>query len=103
MAPMKNFLLAASLLLAACSQTHAPGALNQLSPGVIENVEPVELGNPAAPADEPADDAEPAYGDRVVVRLDDGRTVYLIYTGPRRFEPGQPVRVRVGDAGVFIL
>lgn len=100
---MKTFLLAASLLLAACTQTNAPGELHRLLPGVIENVQPVELGNPAAPADAPSDDAEPAYGDRLVVRLDDGRTVYLIYTGPRRFEPGQPVRVRVSDAGVFIL
>ena len=100
---MKYFLIAVSLFLAACTQTHAPGALNQLTPGVIEDVQPVELGDPAAPADEPKDDAEPSYGDRVVVRLDDGRTVYLVYTGPRQFQAGQPVRVHVSDAGVFIL
>ena len=100
---MKYFLLAVSLFLAACTQTHAPGALNQLTPGVIEDVRPVELGDPAAPVDEPRDDAEPTYGDRVVVRLDDGRTVYLVYTGPRQFQAGQPVRVHVSDAGVFIL
>jgi hypothetical protein len=82
---------------------HSPGALNQLSPGTIESVAPVELGDPAAPADGGNDDADPSYGDRVVVRLDDGRTVYLVYTGPRHFEAGQPVRVHVGDSAVFIL
>ena len=100
---MKYFLIAVSLFLAACTQTHAPGALNQLTPGVIENVQPVELGDPAAPVDEPNDDAQPSYGDRIIVRLDDGRTVYLVYTGPRQFQAGQPVRVHVSDAGVFIL
>ena len=100
---MRNLLLAASLFLAACTQAAGPGTLNSLSPGVIEDVQPVELGNPAAPADQPKDDAAPAYGDRVVVRLDDGRTVYLVYTGPRKFVAGQPVRVHVGDAGAFIL
>jgi hypothetical protein len=103
MRSMKYLLLAVSLLLAACTQTHAPGALNQLSPGVIEDVQPVELGDPAPPEDEPDDDAEPTYGDRLVVRLDDGRTVYLVYTGPRHFEAGEAVRVHLSDAGVFVL
>src|SRR2546422_764674 len=34
---------------------------------------------------------------------DGGRTVYLVYTGPRQFQAGQPVRVHVSDGGVFIL
>ena len=29
--------------------------------------------------------------------------VYHVYTGPRQFQAGQPVRVHVSDAGVFIL
>ncbi len=102
---MKYFLIAVSLLLAACSDSlRSPGALEQLSPGVIESVAPVELGNPApAQPDKGDDDADPSYGDRVVVRLDDGRTVYLVYSGPRQFRAGEPVRVHVSDVGVFIL
>lgn len=101
---MKYFLIAISLVLAACSQVREPSELQQLSPGTIESVEPVELADPMAPpAEERNDDAEPSYADRVVVRLNDGRTVYLVYTGPRHFHTGQVVRMHVSDSSIFIL
>jgi hypothetical protein len=100
---MKYFLIAISLVLAACSQVREPGELQQLSPGTIESVEAVELADPMAPSAEGNDDAEPSYADRVVVRLKDGRTVYLVYTGPRHFHTGQVVRMHVSDSSIFIL
>ena len=101
---MKYFLIAVSLFLAACSASQqSPAALQQVSPGTIESIEPVELGNPAAPADDGEDDAEPTFGDRLVVRLEDGRTVFLVYTGPRHFHAGQVVRVHLSDSAIFIL
>ncbi len=103
---MKSFLIATLLLVVtACSdRLGSPPAIRDLSPGVVESVEPVELGNPApADPDDGDDDAEPRFGDQIVVRLEDGRTVILAYTGERRFQAGQRVRVHVSDLGVFLL
>jgi hypothetical protein len=101
---MKHLLLAALLLFAACTDIgRTPQRFDGVMPGTIENVEPVELPDPAAQPDDGDDEGTPEYGDRVVVRLDDGRTVYLVYTGPRRFHTGQVVRVRVTDSSVFIV
>src|SRR6266849_1681527 len=100
---MKSCLIATLLLVVtACSDgLGLPPAVNELSPGVVESVEPVELGNPApANPDDGVDDAEPRFGDQVVVRLEDGRTVILVHTGERRFQAGQRVRVHVSDLGV---
>ena len=97
---MKYFLIAVSLFLAACSASQqSPAALQQVSPGTIESIEPVELGNPAAPADDGEDDAEPTFGDRLVVRLEDGRTVFLVYTGPRHFHAGQALLAAASTPG----
>jgi hypothetical protein len=104
---MKHFLIAALLLLAACTNARhsPPGALQGISPGTIESVEPVELRDPAPaqPEDGGDDDAAPEYGDRLIVRLNDGRTVYLVYTGPRHFHNGQVVRVHVSNSSIFIV
>ena len=103
---MKLLLIAALLLLAACTDARrAPQPVDGLTPGTIEHVEPVELPDaaPAQPEDGDDDDAAPAYGDQLVVRLKDGRTVYLVYTGPRHFRAGQVVRVRVSDSSIFIV
>jgi hypothetical protein len=103
---MKRFLIAVVLLLAACTGTrHAPHAVDGLVPGTIENIEPVELRAPSAEQseDDDGDDPAPEYGDRLIVRLNDGRTVYLVYNGPRHFHAGQVVRVRVTDSSIFIV
>jgi hypothetical protein len=39
----------------------------------------------------------------VVVRLDDGSEVTLLYAGPRRIQAGERVRVYVGEGGSFLL
>jgi hypothetical protein len=106
---MKTFLIALLLVfVAACSYpTQSRVRPQPLTSGVIESVEPVETANPAAPAPEETEDddedASALYGERVIVRLDDGRFVYVLYTGPRQFHAGQPVRVGVGEWGAFIL
>jgi hypothetical protein len=107
---MKSALLAVlvSLMLAACSDSlRSPDrSRGAVAPGTIEQVDPVELRSLSVPDEDElssADDPERRYGDRLVVRLDDGRHVYLIYTGPRQFLPGQSVYVRVGKSGAFIL
>ena len=101
---MKHLLIAVLLLLAACSDVRrATQPLDGVMPGTIENVQPVELPDPAAQPDHGDDEGTPDYGDRVVVRLKDGRTVYLVYTGPRRFHAGQAVRVHVSDSSIFIV
>jgi hypothetical protein len=97
---MRHLRIALLLLIAACT---APQPFDGVMPGTIENVEPFELPHPAAQPDEGDDDGPPQYGDRVVVRLNDGRTVYLVYTGPRRLHAGQAVRVRVSDSSIFIV
>jgi len=101
---MKHLLIATLLLVAACTDfRRAAQPFDGVMPGTIENVEPVELPDPAAEPDNGDDDGTPEHGDRVVVRLKDGRTVYLVYTGPRRFHAGQAVRVHVSDSSVFIV
>jgi hypothetical protein len=101
---MKYLLIAAVLFLAACSASQrSASALPQVSPATIESVEPAELGDPATSPDEGNDEAQPSYGDRLVVRLQDGRTVFLVYTGPRHFHAGQVVRMHVTDSAIFIL
>lgn len=101
---MKHLLIAALLLLAACTDFRRVALpFDGVIPGTIEDVEPVELPDPAAQPDNGDDDGMPGHGDRVVVRLKDGRTVYLVYTGPRRFHAGQGVRVRVTDSSIFIV
>jgi len=101
---MKSLAISLLLLtLVACSGPRASRTDQGLSPGVIESVQPIDLSNPAAPPEDGDDDPDPMPADSLVVRLDDGRTIYMTYTGPRRFEPGEAVRVRIDAATVFIL
>lgn len=41
--------------------------------------------------------------EQVVVRLDDGSEVALLYAGPRQVEPGERVRVYLGEGAWFLL
>ena len=102
---MKAFLIATLLLVTACSDgLDSSPAVHDLSPGIVESVEQVELGTPAPADPDVGDDyAEPRFGDQIVVRLEDGRAVILVYTGERHFQAGQRVRVHVSDLGVFLL
>jgi hypothetical protein len=102
---MKHFLVATLLtLVAACSDLHrSPGEPQPVVPGTIESTAPVERAIPVAEPDDGDDDPAPVFGDRLVVRLNDGRTVFLVNTGPRHFHTGQVVRVYVSDSSIFIL
>ncbi len=102
---MKAFLIATLLLVAACSDGLGPSqAERDLSLGIVESVEQVELGNPlGADTDGDEDDQDARFASQIVVRLDDGRSVILVYTGVRRFQAGQQVRVHVSDRGAFMM
>ena len=103
---MKHLFIAALLLLAACTDLgRGSRTLQQLTPGTIEDVEPVELRDPAPADGEDVEDNDeaPQYGDRLIVRLNDGRTIYMVYTGPRHFHSGQVVRVHLSDNAIFVL
>jgi hypothetical protein len=105
MAQMKFLAIAAALSLAACySDVGAPHADPELSSGVVETVQQVPLGSPPDPeAEKDEDDLQARIATQLVVRLDDGRTVILAYTGERRFEEGQRVRVHLNERGAFVL
>lgn len=49
------------------------------------------------------DPADGAPREEVRVRLDDGREVVILYLGPRRLEPGQRVRVYLGNRAPVLL
>jgi hypothetical protein len=95
---MKILLAALALSLAACSGSN-------LSSGIVEQAQQVELDStpPNADPEKDEDDADARYATQLVVRLDDGRTVTLTYSGVRRFEAGQPVRVHVSETGAFVM
>ena len=66
----------------------------------------------AAPdAEEPWEHTHLSYEDaldgapreQVVVRLDDGSEVALLYAGPRQIERGERVRVYLGEGAWFLL
>ena len=102
---MRALLIAALLLLGACSGGLAPGqAAQNLLPGVVESVAQVEPDS--APEPDPQrdqDDLAAPSGTELVVRLDDGRTVVLSYTGPRNFAAGQRVRVHLDERSAFVM
>jgi hypothetical protein len=102
---MKALVITALLLVVACSDgPGSPPADDDLSPGIVERVAQIELGSPVrGNADSETDDPEPRFGKQIVVRLDDGRTVILVYTGARRFQAGQRVRVHVSDLSAFSM
>lgn len=49
------------------------------------------------------DPLDEAPREQVVVRLDDGSEVSLLHAGPRRIEPGERVRVYLGEGAWFLL
>ncbi len=107
---MKTLLIVAVLELSLAACSGGPGrtpANGEVSQGVVERAQEVELISPAeAAADkdvyEDGQDA-PRFATQLEVRLDDGRTVILTYSGPRRFEAGQRVRVHVDEKAAFVV
>jgi hypothetical protein len=95
---MRALALAALLALAACQLQEPTLRGTVLSVEELERVEKVELDwrhyeHPLLP--------EVAW--RVEVRLDDGSAVTLTHAGTRRYEPGERVRLLVGEQGELLL
>jgi hypothetical protein len=96
---VRAILLAALLALAACQHKEST-----LGGTVVEVAE-------AALAEEPADDAGKSYEPPMVpevawkvdVQLDDGSTVSVLHSGPRRYEPGERVRMILDSDGELLL
>ncbi len=102
---MKTFLIAVvlALTLAACSLRGT--ADDELTSGIVERAQQVELLSPAEVdpenGEEDLDDAR--FATQLEVQLDDGRIVILTYSGPRHFQAGQRVRVHVDDKAAFVV
>lgn len=106
--------LFAALALAACSPldtcfeeraAEARAVAGDIVPGTVRSV----LAAPEA--EEPWEATHLSYDDpldaapreQVVVRLDNGSEVTLLYAGPRRIEPGERVRVFLGGETAVLL
>ena len=113
-------LIVALVALAGCN-SHAQRAAAPMSvaaaieaerAGVPRAVEGTVRSVLAAPEPEEAwEDSHLSYEDpldaapreQVGVRLDDGSEVTLLYAGPRAIEPGERVRVYLGEGASFLL
>jgi hypothetical protein len=80
-------------------------AAGDIVPGTVRSVlaapEPEEAWEDSHLSYEDPLDAAPR--EQVVVRLDDGSEVTLLYAGPREIEPGERVRVYLGGRAAFLL
>lgn len=113
---MRKILIAALAVLAlsscvplgfcsAESRSDARAAAGDIAQGTVRSVlaapdreEPWERTHLSY--EDPLDDAP---REQVVVRLDDGSEVMLLYAGPRHLEPGERVRVYLGGGASFLL
>jgi len=113
-------LIVALVALAGCN-SHAQRAAAPMSvaaaieagrAGVPRAVEGTVRSVLAAPEpEETPEDSHLSYEDpldaapreQVVVRLDDGSEVTLLYAGPRELEAGERVRVYLGEGASFLL
>jgi hypothetical protein len=87
------------------NRSDARAAVGDIVPGTVRSV--LAAPEPEEPwehthlsYEDPLDDSP---REQVVVRLDDGSEVTLLYAGPRHIEAGQRVRVYVGEGGSFLL
>jgi hypothetical protein len=93
------FGLAASLT--ACTAPYAPPEFDfseldsqGMVLGTVESVGTVRVERDIHAYEEPAElRIQPELGDRMVIRLDDGRAITLVLKGLQRFEAGERVRV----------
>jgi len=98
---MRAILLAAMLAIAGC-QLDEP-----MLRGTVVGVLEAERGGDADSLEESAKHYEdalvPEVAWQVEVRLDDGAAVTVIHNGPRRYEPGERVRLLVDPDGSLLL
>jgi hypothetical protein len=91
--------MAALLLVLAPAQ-----AEQRLVPGRVESVQQVEPDGPAEvdPKRDP-EELDPPLRTQLVVRLDDGRRLFVTYSGKRQFAGGERVRVHIDERSAFVL
>jgi hypothetical protein len=95
---LRALLLAALLALAGCVHEEPTVA------GTVLSVLEVDLGGePDNPAKYYEDPLVPEVAWQVEVRLDDGSAVTVLHNGPRRYEPGERVRVLRDPDGPLLL
>jgi hypothetical protein len=95
---LRALLLAALLALAGCVHEEPTVA------GTVLSVLELDLGGePDNPAKYYEDPLVPEVAWQVEVRLDDGAAVSVLHHGPRRFAPGERVRVLRGSDGALLL
>lgn len=95
---MRAILAAAIVALAGC-QLQEP-TLRGTVVAVMEAPQLEELEESAKYYESPL---VPEIAWTVEVRLDDGAAVSVIHNGPRRFEPGERVRLLVDEDGALLL
>jgi outer membrane lipoprotein SlyB len=94
-------LLSLAASLTACAAPYAPQEFDfsELDSqgvvlGTVESVATVRIERDIHAYEAPAElRIQPELGDRMVIRLDDGRAVTLVPNGMQRFEAGERVRV----------
>ena len=94
-------LLSLAASLAACAAPCAPQELGLsgldtqgVMLGTVESAATVRIERDIHAYEPPAElRIQPELGDRMVIRLDDGRELTLVLTGMQRFEAGERVRV----------
>jgi hypothetical protein len=95
---VRAILLAAMLAIAGCQLDEPTLA------GTVLSVLEVDFGEePENPAKYYEDPLVPEVAWQIEVRLDDGAAVTVIHNGPRRYEPGERVRLLVDPDGALLL
>jgi outer membrane lipoprotein SlyB len=102
---MKKLLLTfgiVTLALIGCASPYAPqefafdglNGLDSMALGTVESVSVVRIDRDIHAYEEPPElRLQPDLGDRVVIRIDDGRTIVLVLESTQRFQAGERVRV----------
>lgn len=95
---LRAILLAALLALGGCVHKEPTVA------GTVLSVLEIDLGGePDNPAKYYEDPLVPEVAWQVEVRLKDGSSVTVTHEGPRRYEPGERVRVLLDEEGALLL
>ena len=96
---MKHIIALVALLALAGCQIEEP-----LLGGTVVEVMEIDLGvEPKNPVKHYEDPLVPEVAWRVEVQLDDGSAVTVDHNGSRRYEPGERVRLLVGEDGRLLL
>ena len=96
---MRAILVASILALAGC-QPHEPTVGGTVT-SVVEAAQPEERGEESPKYYDPPLVPEVAW--QVEVQLDNGNAVTITMQGPRRYEPGDRVRLLVDRRGALLM